>query len=45
MFGLQDNDPSRFPVAVREVIDLDGRVNVTVHSSRSILTLSQRHHS
>ena len=39
MFGLQDNDPSRFPVAVREVIDLDGRVNVTVHSSRSILTL------
>jgi hypothetical protein len=39
MFGLQDNDASRFPLAVREVIDLDGEVNVPVHSSRSILTL------
>ena len=39
MFGLQDNDASRFPVAVREVIDLGGKVNVPVHSSCSILTL------
>ena len=39
MFGLQDNDASRFPMAVREVIDLNGRVNVPVRSSRSILTL------
>jgi hypothetical protein len=39
MFGLQDNDASRFPMAVREVIDLDGNVNVPVRSSRSILTL------
>jgi hypothetical protein len=39
MFGLQDNDASRFPMAVREVIDLDGKVNVLVRSSRSILTL------
>jgi hypothetical protein len=39
MFGLQDNDASRFPLAVREVIDLDGEVNLPVHSSRSILTL------
>lgn len=39
MFGLQDNDSSRFPVAVREVIDLDGNVNIPVQSSSSILTL------
>jgi hypothetical protein len=39
MFGLQDNDASRFPTAVREVIDLDGKVNVPVRSSRAILTL------
>src|SRR3954468_11510123 len=39
MFGLQDNDQSRFPMAVREVIDLDDKVNVPVRSSRSILTL------
>lgn len=39
MFGLQDNDASRFPMAVREVIDLDGKVNVPVHTSRSTLTL------
>lgn len=39
MFGLQDNDTSRFPMAVREVIDLDGQVNVPIRSSRSILTL------
>ncbi len=39
LFGLQDNDPSRFPVAVREVIDLDGDVNIPVSSSRCILTL------
>ena len=39
MFGLQDNDASRFPMAVREVIDLDSKVNVAVRSSRSILTL------
>jgi len=41
MFGLQDNDASRFPVAVREVIDLDDKVNVPVRSSRSILTLKR----
>ena len=51
MFGLQDNDAPRFPLAVREVIDLDGKVNVPVHSSRSILTLRRtdgaglRHHA
>ena len=39
MFGLQDNDASRFPMAVREVIDLGGKVNVPVRSSRSTLTL------
>jgi hypothetical protein len=39
MFGLQDNDTSRFPIAVRDVIDLNGKVNIPVHSSRSILTL------
>ena len=39
MFGLQDNDASRFPVAVREIIDLDGKLDVPVRSSRSILTL------
>lgn len=41
MFGLQANDASRFPVAVREVIDLAGNVNVPVRSSRSILTLKR----
>lgn len=41
MFGLQDNDTSRFPVAVREVIDIAGRVNIPVRSSRSILTLKR----
>jgi len=39
MFGLQDNDASRFPMAVREVIDLDGNVNVPVRTSCSVLTL------
>lgn len=39
MFGLQDNDASRFPMAVREVIDFEGQFNIPVHSSRSILTL------
>lgn len=39
IFGLQDNDASRFPIAVREGIDLAGRVDVPVRSSRSILTL------
>ena len=39
MFGLQDNDPSRFPMAVREVIDLGGRVNIPVRASWSALTL------
>jgi hypothetical protein len=41
MFGLQDNDPSRFPVAVREVIELNGKVNVPVLSSRSIMTIER----
>ncbi len=39
MFGLQDNDTSRFPMAVREVIDLDGNPSVPVRSSCAILTL------
>lgn len=39
IFGLQDNDTSRFPMAVREVIDFNGKSNVPVRSSRSILTL------
>lgn len=41
MFGLQDNDPSRFPVAVRDVIELNGKVSVPVLSSRSILTVER----
>ena len=39
MFGLQDNDPSRFPVAVREVIDIAGQINVPIHSSQAAITL------
>ncbi len=39
MFGLQDNDISRFPMAVREVIDFDGRAHIPVRSSRAIITL------
>jgi hypothetical protein len=38
MYGLQDNDPARFPTAVRDVIDLDGTFNVPVRSSCSILS-------
>ena len=41
MFGLQDNDPSRFPVAVRDVIDLNGQINIPVLSSRSLLTIAR----
>lgn len=41
IFGLQDNDTSRFPMAVREVIDLDGKFNIPVHSSRAKLRLSR----
>ena len=41
MFGLQDNDPARFSVAVREVIELDGQTNVTVRSSEASLTLER----
>ena len=41
MFGLQDNDPSRFPVAVRDAIELNGKVSVPVLSSRSILTVER----
>lgn len=33
MFGLQDNDPSRFPTAVRDVLDLGNARNVDVASS------------
>jgi len=39
MFGLQDNDPSRFPLAVRESADLGGKSEVPVRSSLAILTL------
>ena len=41
MFGLQDNDTSRFPVAVRDVIELDGRTDVPVRSSNAILTIER----
>jgi hypothetical protein len=41
MFGLQNNDPSCFPVAVRDVLDLDGARNVPVKSSHATLTLAR----
>ncbi len=41
MFGLQDNDTSRFPVAVRDVIELEGRTDVPVRSSNAILTIER----
>ncbi len=34
MFGLQDNDPACFPVAVRDVVDFDDVHSVPVRSSR-----------
>lgn len=39
MFGLQDNDPSRFPTAVRDVLDLGNTRNVEVVSSLARLKL------
>jgi hypothetical protein len=41
MFGLQDNDPSRFPVAVRDVIELDGQIDVPVLSAKSVMTIER----
>jgi hypothetical protein len=41
MFGLQNNDPSCFPVAVRDVLDLDGARDVRVKSSQATLTLAR----
>ena len=41
MFGLQDNDPARFPVAVREVVDFLGETDVLVVESRAAITLER----
>jgi len=41
MFGLNDNDPARFSVAVREIIELGGQTNVGVRSSEASLTLER----
>ncbi len=41
MFGLQDNDPARFPVAVREVIEFPRETDVPVLESRVALTLER----
>ena len=41
MFGLQDNDPARFPVAVREVIEFPGETDVRVMESRAAITLER----
>ena len=41
MFGLQDNDASRFPVAVRDVIALAGQTDVPVRSSEASLTIER----
>jgi hypothetical protein len=41
MFGLQDNDPSCFPVAVRDVIDFDDARSVPVKSSEATLMLER----
>ena len=41
MFGLQDNDPARFPVAVRDVIEFPGETDVPVLESRAAITLER----
>lgn len=41
MFGLQDNDSSRFPVAVRDVIELGGQIDVPVVSSEAEILLQR----
>jgi hypothetical protein len=41
MFGLQDNDASRFPVAVRDVIALAGQTDVPVRSSEASLVIER----
>lgn len=41
MFGLQDNDPARFAVAVRDVIEVGGHTNVPVRSSEASLTIER----
>jgi hypothetical protein len=41
MFGLQDNDPARFPVAVRDVIEFPGETDVPVLESRVAITLER----
>jgi len=39
VFGLPDNDPSCFPLAVRDEIDLDGKSPSSVESSSCSMTL------
>lgn len=41
MFGLQDDDPACFPVAVRDVVDFDNARSVPVRSSAATLTLAR----
>jgi len=41
MFGLQDNDPARFSMAVRESISLDERADASVRSSEACLTIER----
>jgi DNA repair exonuclease SbcCD ATPase subunit len=41
LFGSQNNDPSCFPVAVREVVDLGGTHDIPVTSSAATLTLDR----
>ncbi len=41
MFGLQNNDPSCFPVAVRDVVDLGDGDQILVRSSAAILTVAR----
>ena len=41
IFGLQDNDPARFPVAVRDVLDLHGQIDVPVNDSECSITIER----
>ncbi|MDX2089780.1 MAG: AAA family ATPase [Kofleriaceae bacterium] len=42
MFGLQNNDPARFPGAVRDAITLDGVENIPVLASEACISI-ERH--
>lgn len=42
MFGLQNNDPARFPGAVRDVVTLGGMENIPVLASEACITI-ERH--